>query len=119
MIVLYIILWSHICTRILDGMLDLNSLIMQLSPVEHVWKSYGEAIGVPQDILSQINSMEVGNHDKLVEVIDYWLHMHPKNIPPTWKEVCKGLEIIGYNELAEEIVKVYTTGKLFSSFNLQ
>lgn len=98
---------------VLDATLDLNSLVLQLSSVEHMWEPYGEAIGVPHDILTQIKTMEVGKRDKFVEVLDYWLYMHPKNNTPTWKEVCKGLQLIGCNELVTEIMKVYTTGKYF------
>ena len=45
-----------------------------------------------------------------MEILDYWLRNHGSK--PTWREVAKALKGICLHQLAEDILKVYTTGKL-------
>ena len=64
--------------------LNLNSLIHKLQgQVNTQWYQFGLAIGVPQEILEQLN--HYSEYDCVVEVLDYWLKHHPGQ--PTWQEV--------------------------------
>ncbi len=48
--------------------------------------------------------MSLGDYDKLVEMLDYWFKSCPKDAPPAWRGVAKGLD------MASEIMKVYDSG---------
>ena len=64
--------------------LNLNSLIHKLQgQVNTQWYQFGLAIGVPEEILGQLN--HYSECDRVVEVLDYWLRNHPGQ--PTWQEV--------------------------------
>ena len=86
-------------------------LLIQVADMEHLWESYGEAMGVPLDVLAEVSHMRGENHDKMVEVMDYWFFEHPRNPPPSWREICMGLIEIGCSKLAEDILEVYNTGE--------
>ncbi len=60
-------------------------LLIQVADMEHLWESYGEAMGVPLDVLAEVSHMRGGNHDKMVEVMDYWFFEHPRNPQPSWR----------------------------------
>ncbi len=94
----------------LDASLDLNMMIIQVRPIISEWFNFGEAIGIPQEILVELNAMTLGDYDKLVEMLDYWFNSFPKVAPPTWRDVAKGLNIIGKNRMASELMKVYDSG---------
>ncbi len=85
-------------------------MIIQVRPIISEWFNFGAAIGIPQEILVELNTMTLGDYDKLVEMLDYWFKSFPKDAPPTWKDVAKGLNIIGKNIMASELMKVYDSG---------
>ncbi len=99
--------FSH---NIVDASLDLNMMIIQVRPIISEWFNFGAAIGIPQEILVELNAMTLGDFDKLVEMVDYWFKSFPKDAPPTWRDVAKGLNIIGKNRMASELMKVYESG---------
>ena len=92
-------------------------MLIQVANMEHLWESYGEAMGVPLDVLAEVSRMKGGNHDKMVEVMDDWFFNHPRNPTPTWREIATGLKDIGCGKPAEDIMEVYNTGEsiLFDS----
>ena len=91
---------------------DLNMMLIQVkAEVTPLWYEYGEMLGVPQEILNQLRAMDTDDYDKLVEILDVWFMKFPVRAGPSWKEVALSLREIGLNELAANIMRVYTTGK--------
>ena len=97
--------------NIADGSLDLNTLLIQVRKIKSNWYLYGEALGVSPNFLDEIKKMESEDYDKLVEVLDAYFRTHSQDLPPTWKEIAEALRVIGYEKMAVNIMKVYTTGK--------
>ena len=97
--------------NIADGSLDLNTLLIQIRKIKSHWYLYGEALGVSPNFLDEIKEMESEDYDKLVEVLDAYFRTHSQDPPPTWKEIAEALRVIGYEKMAVNIMKVYTTGK--------
>ena len=63
---------------------NLNNLVYTLrGHISFQWYSFGLAIGVPKQILNQLE--DYTDEECLVEVLDYWLRHHPGK--PTWQEV--------------------------------
>ena len=63
---------------------NLNNLVYTLrEQVSSQWYSFGLGIGVPKQILNQLE--DYTDEECLVEVLDYWLRHHPGK--PTWQEV--------------------------------
>lgn len=90
-----------------DESLNLDSLLIQLRvQVTSKWREFGAAIGVPDDLLDQYSSYPVD--ECLIEVLNYWLNSCQN---PTWRDVAKVLRDIELQELAEDIMNVYETGK--------
>lgn len=65
--------------------LDLNSLLCKLQDQapNSQWYQFGLALGVPKQILDQLEHQSEGSH--LSELLDYWLKNHQGQ--PTWQEV--------------------------------
>ena len=61
-----------------------QSLVCALrGQVSSTWYSFGLAIGVPKQVLNQLNYHS--DEECLTEVLDYWLKHHPGK--PTWQEI--------------------------------
>ncbi len=102
-----------------DASLDLNMMLIQVREVIPSWYLYGEALGVSEEMLKEVNGMKMDDYDKLVEVLDCWFRSFPKNKPPTWRDVALGLQNVGFNKLSADIMKVYTTGKTVTAWCMQ
>ena len=99
----------HATCVCIDDSLTLDSLLIQLRPqVTSEWFKFGLALGVAEEVLNKY--LGYPSEECIVEMLDYWLRNHGSK--PTWKEVAKALKDIGLLQLAEDILKVYTTGKL-------
>ena len=88
-------------------------MIIQVRPITSEWFNFGEAIGIPHEVLVELNNMKLADYDKLVEMLDYWFSSFPKGTSSTWRDVAKGLNIIGKNRMASELMKVYDSGKTY------
>jgi hypothetical protein len=51
--------------------------------VSSKWYTFGLALGVPKQLLNQLEHHS--DEECLIEVLDYWLKHHPGK--PTWKEI--------------------------------
>ena len=92
-------------------MLNLDSLIIQLKPeVTSKWEEFAKVVGLSQEVIKDLSSC--GPSERMVEMLDYWLRHHPSK--PTWREVAQILEKIHFYQLADDILKVYKTGKILS-----
>jgi hypothetical protein len=103
-------LWCFVASAA-DASLDLNMMLIQVREVIPTWFPFGEALGVPEDYLQQVQEMKMEDYDKLVEVLDYWFRAFPKGTQPTWRTVAMALQTVGFDRLSADIMKVYTTGK--------
>ena len=91
-----------------DKSLNLDILLIQISPhINSKWYQFGLAIGIPKEILDKC--LDYPTEQSVIEVLDYWLRIQ-KQCKPTWKVIAKGLQTIGYDNLAEGILNVYKTG---------
>ena len=80
--------------------LTLNNLLIKLEGhVSSHWYKFGLAIGIPEDILEQLQ--DYSDKDALVEILDYWLKNHSSG-QPTWKDVATALENAGFNDINVE-----------------
>ena len=92
-----------------DHQLNLDNLLLQLrSRVATKWYQFGQAAGVPKQVLEKC--MGYPADQCIVEVFDYWLR-NQKDNKLTWKDVANILNEIGENDLGKEMISVYTTGK--------
>ena len=88
-------------------------MLIQVRAVISSWFPFGEALGVSEEYLKQVQEMNMEDYDKLVEVLDYWFRTFPKNTHPTWRTVAMALQNVGFGSLSTDIMKVYTTGKVY------
>ena len=72
-----------------------------------LWHEFGVAAGVPTDTLNKC--LNCTPEERTVEVLDYWLRQSNK----TWRDVARVLTEIHLRELAEKMLTVYDTGKLY------
>ena len=103
--------YTYTCTLCIhiytDDSLTLDSLLIQLRPqVTSEWYKFGLALGVTEEVLNKY--LGYPSEECIIEMLDYWLRNNGSK--PTWKEVAKALKDIGLLQLAEDILKVYTTG---------
>ena len=62
----------------------MSTLLQQLKgQTTNQWYQFGLELGVPKDILDQLNNYS--DEDRTVEILDYWMRHHPGK--PTWQEV--------------------------------
>ena len=81
-------------------------MLIQLgSQLNLKWYEFGLAVGISQEILE--NCLSYPPEVCVVEILDNWL----TTSKPTWKDVAMGLIAIGLQSLADDIMKVYETGK--------
>ena len=52
------------------------------------WFQFGEALGVPNEIMEQL--VGYSEKDALVEVVDYWLNHHSGR--PMWQEITDAIK---------------------------
>ena len=72
------------------------------------WYQFGVAVGITEEVLNKYHGY--ASEECIVEVLDYWLRNNDSK--PTWKDVAEGLRVISLNQLADDILKVYTTGNI-------
>ena len=90
-----------------DGLLNLDSLLIQIKPeVTPNWYKFGEAIGVDDKVLDRC--VPYPPEESIVEVCDHWLRNHSGK--PTWREVAEALGQINCQQLAFQIENIYETG---------
>ena len=92
-------------------------MLIQVREVIPKWNEYGQALGVPPELLKELEKMRMGDYEKLVEMLDYWFRQFPQGSQPTWRDVAIGLQGVGLGTLAADIMKVYTTGMYGTSQN--
>ena len=90
--------------NIVDGSLDLNTLLIQICKIKSYWYLYGEALGVSPKTLDEVKEMELEDYDKLVEVLNAYFRTRSQDLPPTWKEIAEALRVIGYEKMAVNII---------------
>ena len=97
----------------LDDLVDLDSLLIQLrSQVTPKWKEFGLVLGIATEVLDKYSSYSPD--ECIVEVLDYWLrNHHTSRTKPTWRDIAKALKEIELHQLAESILSVYKTGKVY------
>ena len=61
-------------------------------------------LGVTKQVLKKCSGYPP--EECIVEVLDNWLRTSKRS----WKDVAEGLSAIGLQSLADDIIKVYTTG---------
>ena len=71
------------------------------------WDQFAAAIGVSETMMNDLSNY--GSEERMVELLDYWLRNQPNK--PSWREVAKVLEEIHLYQLADDIMKVYKTGR--------
>ena len=92
--------------------MDLNSLLVQLGPVSHLYQQFGSVAGLSPDQLDDIVSNTASSYDGLTEVCDLWLHCRKEKSPPTWRAVAEMLALIGEGRLSSDLLQVYSTGRI-------
>ena len=64
----------------------MSNLLQKLrGQITSQWYEFGVNLGVPKDIVDQLNSYS--DEDRTVEILDYWMKHHPGE--PTWQEVAE------------------------------
>ena len=73
-------------TIYVDDPITLSNLLQKLKgQVTNQWYQFGLELGVPKDIMDQLNSYS--DEDRTVEILDYWLRHHSGM--PMWQEVAE------------------------------
>ena len=72
----------------------------------------GQVVGLPSDLLDQIESSAAVPYDGLVEVCDAWLRKYRDNDwIITWSNVAEAVRSLGEHQLSHSIMEVYSSGK--------
>ena len=91
----------------------MNSLLVQLGPVSHLYQQFGSVAGLSPDQLDEIVSNKTSSYAGLTEVCDLWLHKCRKEkSTPTWRAVAEMLALIGEGRLSNDLLQVYSAGKI-------
>ena len=84
---------------------------MQLHPqVTSKWQEFGIAIGMNDELLN--NLQEYSSQENLQQVLGYWIKNN--STEPTWNDLVEILKEIELYTLAEDVVKMYESGKCTS-----
>ena len=86
-----------------------NLLIQLRSEVTPHWYQFGTIIGMDKETLEKYSKYPP--EECIIEVLDFWLRNH-HDTKPTWRDVACVLEQIKLNNLAQNILKVYETGRI-------
>ncbi len=87
-------------------------MLIQLNTISRCFKSLGQVVGLPSDLLDKIESSAAVPYDGLVEVCDAWLRKYKDDqLTLTWRNVAEALSLVGQEQLSQDIMKVYTTGE--------
>ena len=88
-----------------DNLLNLDNLLILIhSHIAPLWYEFGQAVGIPSDVLNKC--LGYSADECTVEVLDYWV----RQSKPKWIDVAHGLSEVGLQSLENEILKVYKTG---------
>lgn len=87
-------------------------LIQVKADVTPLWYEYGVVLAVPQELLQKLKATETDDSNRLVEILDFWFQKFQPGGGPTWNEVALSLRDIGLKKLADDLMKVETTGKI-------
>ena len=87
-----------------DTPVDLDSLLIHLrTEVTPKWCQFGEAVGIPEEILKKYSNYPP--EECIVEVFDYWLRSYPSTTKPTWRDVVDVLIKIELHQLADRLLQ--------------
>ena len=102
-----------------DGLLNLNTLSVQLDQISESFLAFGAVAGVSPTALIEVAAKSSNFHDSMIEICDLWLKKcQHEETPPTWHAVARILHIIGHTELSKDFMKVYKTGMTVCVFSL-
>ena len=104
----------------LDKLLNLDSLVRQLRPVQSKWKVIGEALNISREVLEDIQASCAPEEDLvcLVEMCDKWIKtLLGYNLQPTWQAIGKVLVRVDCQRLSKEIMDIYKTGIIHTPNN--
>lgn len=81
--------------------LDFNDLLLQFgSKLASKWYQLGKAVGIGEEMLDECSNSPP--EEAIVDILDYWIKNH---IKPSWENVTEVLNEIGFNELANNLLK--------------
>ncbi len=87
-------------------------MLIQLNTISRCFKSLGQVVGLPSDLLDKIESSAAVPYDGLVEVCDARLRKYKDDqLTLTWRNVAEALCLVRQEQLSQDIMKVYSTGE--------
>ena len=91
-----------------DDTLNLDTLLIQVKgAVTSRWYELGVALEISKEVLDRYCSRPP--EESIIEMLDQWLRSGP--VKRTWRDVANALRKISLQRLANDIEKVYETGK--------
>ncbi|XP_064402132.1 uncharacterized protein LOC135347907 isoform X5 [Halichondria panicea] len=101
-----------------DKLLDIDQALVQIRSMQHKWRELAETMRVPETMIEQIeDSCGINHGGCLTEVIDQW--MRSCSGRPTWRELAGHLHNIGEEQLSQELMTIYDTGRLPVELNMK
>ncbi|XP_064402268.1 uncharacterized protein LOC135348048 isoform X2 [Halichondria panicea] len=101
-----------------DKLLDIDQALVQIRSMKHKWRELAETMRVPETMIEQIeDSCGINHGGCLTEVIDQW--MRSCSGRPTWRELADHLHNIGEEQLSQELMTIYDTGRLPVELNMK
>ncbi|XP_064400886.1 uncharacterized protein LOC135347001 isoform X2 [Halichondria panicea] len=101
-----------------DKLLDIDQALVQIRSMEHKWRELAETVRLPETMIEQIeDSCGINHSGCLTEVIDQW--MRNCSGRPTWRELAGHLHNIGEEQLSQELLNIYNTGRLPVELNMK
>ena len=92
----------------LDSLLNLDTMLIELKHIAADWKKLGGHLGFSDSDMEIFQHATQGvDFDCLVKLFEAWLKKTKK---PTWRLVADALKSTGEEDLALEILNIYTTG---------
>ena len=88
--------------------MNLDTILIELKPIAADWKKLGRHLGFSDSDMEIFQHATQGvDFNCLVELFKAWLK---KTKNPTWRLIADALKSMGQDDLAQEILNVYTTG---------
>jgi len=87
--------------------LNVDNLVTELHSVKSEWQKLGEALGLDEDRLDEIFTINESEEECLRVMLEVWFQ---KSWKPTWRDVANALVAIGEDQLPERLYLMCKTG---------
>ena len=86
---------------------SISTVVVACNTVKHEWSKLGRYLDVGDATINEIAASKEDLFTNLSSLISAWVKREKPTHRPSWRQLCKALEVMGNGDLAEKIAKEY------------